>query len=195
MADATSETELTGRWIIDPTHSRIGFSTRHAMVAKVRGAFNDVQGDVTYDAQSPDDVRVDVTVQMGSVDTRNELRDEHLRGEDFLDVERYPLMTFVSTEIDEVEENEFVVIGELNIRETTRRLSIPLALIGVHADQFGNLRAGLEGSRRINRRDWGITWNTVLDDGGLLVGDKISLEFELSLIKQGDEVLPEPISA
>lgn len=195
MSETTQEQQLTGRWVFDAQHCRIGFSTRHAMVTKIRGAFNDFYGEAIYDADQPDASEVKLEVQMNSVDTRNAQRDEHLRSADFFDVATYPTMTFVSHKIDEVDQDEFVVVGDLTIRDMTRQVSIPLALVGVHADQYGQIRAGFEGSRRINRKDWGVTWNAALDGGGVIVSDKISLEFELSLVKQSDEVLPGPVSA
>lgn len=176
--------ELIGTWEIDPGHTRIGFATRHAMVTKVRGAFNDVSGRVVVDGEDPDAATATVTVQMASIDTRNAQRDEHLRSADFFDVETHPEMTFTSTRVEEVDEDAYMVTGDLTIRDTTRSVGIPLRLIGIDTDPFGNVRAGFEGTRRLDRREWGITWNTPLDSGGLLVSDKIQLEFELSLIKQ-----------
>ena len=176
---------ITGHWDIDPSHSRLGFSTRHAMVSRVRGAFNDVSGS----ADIADDL-AEVIIQTASVDTRSEGRDEHLRSADFFDVETYPEIRFVSSAIDEVDEGSYIVTGELTIRDMTKTVSVPLELIGVDTDPFGNLRAGLEGSRRIDRKDWGVTWNTKLDSGGVLVSDKITLEFELSLIKNVAEAAP-----
>lgn len=180
---------ITGHWDIDPSHSRLGFSTRHAMVSRVRGAFNDVSGfaDIAEDLA---DSKAEVIIQTASVDTRSEGRDEHLRSADFFDVETYPEIRFVSSAIDEVDEGSYIVTGELTIRDMTKTVSVPLELIGVDTDPFGNLRAGLEGSRRIDRRDWGVTWNTKLDSGGVLVSDKIALEFELSLIKNLYEAAP-----
>jgi len=175
---------LTGTWEIDASHTRIGFATRHAMVTKVRGAFNEVSGRVVVDAENPDASSATVTVQMASIDTRNQQRDDHLRSPDFFDVENYPEMTFTSTRIEEVDDDAYMVTGDLTIRDITRSIIVPLRLVGVDTDPFGNVRAGLEGSRRIDRRDWGVTWNTPLDSGGLLVSERIQLEFELSLIKQ-----------
>lgn len=177
---------LTGTWEIDPGHTRIGFSARHAMVTKVRGAFNDVTGRLVIDEADPASATATVRVAMASIDTRNQQRDDHLRSADFFDVETYPEMTFTSTRIEEIDENAYVVTGDLTIRDTTQSISVPLQLIGVDTDPFGNVRAGLEGSRRIDRRDYGISWNSPLDSGGLLVGDRIQLEFELSLIKQSE---------
>lgn len=185
----TENPGIIGHWDIDPSHSRLGFSTRHAMVSRVRGAFNDVSGfaDIADDLA---DSTAEVIIQTASVDTRSEGRDEHLRSADFFDVETYPEIRFASSAIDEVDEGSYIVTGELTIRDTTKTVSVPLELIGVDTDPFGNLRAGLEGSRRIDRKDWGVTWNTKLDSGGVLVSDKITLEFELSLIKNVAEAAP-----
>src|SRR5699024_2388416 len=189
LSPMTENPGITGHWDIDPSHSRLGFSTRHAMVSRVRGAFNDVSGfaDIAEDLA---DSKAEVIIQTASVDTRSEGRDEHLRSADFFDVETYPEIRFVSSAIDEVDEGSFIVTGELTIRDMTKTMSIPLELIGVDSDPDGNLRAGLEGSRRIDRKDWGVTWNAKLDSGGVLVSDKITLEFELSLIKKVDEAAP-----
>ena len=185
----TENPGIIGHWDIDPSHSRLGFSTRHAMVSRVRGAFNDVSGfaDIAEDLA---DSNAEVIIQTASVDTRSADRDTHLRSADFFDVKTYPEIRFVSSAIDEVDEGSFIVTGELTIRDMTKTMSIPLELIGVESDPFGNLRAGLEGSRRIDRKDWGVTWNTKLDSGGVLVSDKITLEFELSLIKNVAEAAP-----
>ena len=179
----SAQSELTGTWSIDPTHSRVGFSSRHAMVTKVRGAFNDVSGTAQLDAEDMSRSQVRVVLQVASVDTRSPQRDAHLRSADFFDAQQHPTIEFDSTAVDEVDENQFIVTGELTIRGVTRTISVPLELLGVDTDPFGQLRAGLEGSRRIDRKDWGVSWNTPLDSGGVLVSDKITLEFELSLVK------------
>ena len=179
----SAQSELTGTWSIDPTHSRVGFSSRHAMVTKVRGAFNDVSGTAQLDAKDMSRSQVRVVLQVASVDTRSPQRDAHLRSADFFDAQQHPTIEFNSTAVDEVDENQLIVTGELTIRGITRTISVPLELLGVDTDPFGQLRAGLEGSRRIDRKDWGVSWNTPLDSGGVLVSDKITLEFELSLVK------------
>lgn len=179
----SGQKELTGTWSIDPAHSRMGFSSRHAMVTKVRGAFNDVSGTAQLDAEDMSRSKVSVVLSVDSVDTRSPQRDAHLRSADFFDAQQHPTIEFDSTAVDEVDENQFIVTGELTIRGVTRTISVPLELLGVDTDPFGQLRAGLEGSRRIDRKDWGVSWNTPLDSGGVLVSDKITLEFELSLVK------------
>lgn len=174
---------LQGDWEIDPGHSRIGFVARHAMVTTVRGAFNDLEGHIHADPEL-ERSRVRVVLKTASVDTRNAQRDEHLRSEDFFNVEKWPDITFVSTHIDEVEESAFAVAGDLTIRDVTQQVILPLQLVGVETDAFGARRAGFSGSRRINRRDFGLEWNLPLDSGGVLVSEKITLEFEISAIKR-----------
>ena len=179
-----TDSALSGTWDIDPTHTRIGFAARHAMVTKVRGAFNEVSGTLVLDTENPSASSATLTVQMTSIDTRTPQRDEHLRSADFFDVGTYPEMTFVARRIEEVDEGSWIVDGALTIRDVTRDLAVPLRLVGIENDPFGAVRAGLEGSRRIDRRDWGISWNTPLDSGGLLVSESIQLEFDLSLVKR-----------
>lgn len=179
----TDTHSLTGHWEIDPAHTRLGFSTRHAMVTRVRGAFNEVSGWVDIDEENIAESKVAVVIKTASIDTRNPDRDTHLRSSDFFNVDEYPEIRFESTSIDEVDENSFVVTGDLSIRDVTKTVSIPLELVGIDTDQLGNLRAGLEGTRRIDRKDWDVRWNTPLGSGGVLVSDKITLEFELSVIK------------
>ena len=178
--------EYAGRWRFDPTHTRIGFSTRHAMVTKVRGAFNDFEGLITVDSDNPERSQVRLTVEVASIDTRNADRDQHLRTNDFFDAPHYPKITFVSSRVDHVDESHFIVSGDLTIRGVTKEISIPIDFVGVERDPTGNLRAGFEGSRRVDRRDFGLNWNTALDSGGVLVSDKVTLEFEVSAIKTED---------
>lgn len=178
---------LSGEWELDPAHTRIGFSARHAMVTTVRGSFNDVEGRFHADLDDMSKSTATVRLKAASVDTRNQQRDDHLRSPDFFDVEKWPEILFESTQIEEVEENAYIVTGDLTIRDITKQVTIPLELMGVQTDAFGAIRAGFEGSRRINRRDFGLEWNMPLDAGGLLVSERISLEFEISAIKQGND--------
>ncbi|MGO4493675.1 YceI family protein [Arthrobacter sp. 2YAF22_2] len=179
--------EYAGQWRFDPAHTRIGFSTRHAMVTKVRGAFNDVDGFITVDAENPERSKVELTVKVASIDTRNADRDQHLRTNDFFDAPRFPEITFVSSRVDQVDQGHFIVSGDVTIKGITKEISIPIDFIGVERDPTGTLRAGFEGSRRIDRQDFGLKWNTALDSGGVLVSDKVTLEFEVSAIKVDDD--------
>lgn len=182
--------QVNGDWEFDPQHTRIGFSAKHAMVTTVRGAFNEVTGHLHVDTEHPENSWAKVVMKTASVDTRVQQRDEHLRSADFFDAEKWPEITFVSTHIEEVDDRAFGVTGDLTIRDVTRQVMIPLALLGVETGAYGELRAGFEGSRRLNRRDFGLVWNTPLDSGGVLVSEKITLEFEISAVKvvaEGDE--------
>lgn len=177
------DSSLAGEWRIDHAHTRVGFSTRHAMVTKVRGAFSDVEGVINVDADDPTNSSVKVTIKVASIDTRNAQRDEHLRTNDFFDAPHYPEITFVSKRIDQIEENSFIVNGDLTIRGVTKEVALPIELVGIETDPFGFMRAGFEGSRRIDRKDFGVNWNAALDSGGVLVSDRILLEFEVSAVK------------
>jgi polyisoprenoid-binding protein YceI len=181
---ATDFTTLTGTYAFDPAHSRLGFVARHAMVTKVRGAFNEFEGSAVLDGQNPANSSATVTIQVASVDTRNAQRDGHLRTNDFLDVENYPTITFTSTSIAHVGGNDFEVTGDLTIKDVTKSVTIPLEFQGAAVDPFGNQRIGFEGSTQIVRSEYGVTYNAALETGGVLVSDKITLEFEISAIKQ-----------
>ena len=183
MTTATTFSELTGTYTIDVAHSRIGFVARHAMVTKVRGAFNDFEGTATIDGDNPENSSASVTLQVASIDTRQPQRDEHLRTNDFLDAAQYPTITFTSTAIKHVGGNDFEVTGDLTIKGVTKQITIPLEFQGAATDPFGNKRIGFEGSIQINRSDYGVTYNAALETGGVLVSDKITLEFEISAIK------------
>jgi polyisoprenoid-binding protein YceI len=176
-------TELTGTYTLDPAHSRIGFVARHAMVTKVRGAFNEFEGTATLDGANPASSSAQVTISTASIDTRNAQRDGHLRSNDFLAMDEYPQITFASTGARQVGESTFELTGDLTIKGVTNPITIPFSFEGAAKDPFGNLRVGFEGAVTINRKDYGITWNTALETGGVLVSDKVTLEFELSLVK------------
>ncbi|MGC9667972.1 YceI family protein [Planosporangium sp. 12N6] len=176
-------TALTGQYTLDATHTRIGFVARHAMVTKVRGAFNEFEGTANVDGADPSKSSASVTIKAASIDTRNEQRDGHLRTNDFLDPETYPEITFVSTAVQQLDETTFRVTGDLTIKGVTKSVTIDFSYEGAAKDPFGNLRIGFEGSTVINRKDFGITWNAALETGGVLVSEKITLEFEVSAIK------------
>jgi polyisoprenoid-binding protein YceI len=182
-AIATDLQTLTGTYTIDAAHSRFGFVARHAMVTKVRGAFNEFEGSAVIDGVDPSNSSVNVTLQVASVDTRNAQRDNHLRTNDFLDVDNFPVITFASTSVSHEGGNEFVVTGDLTIKDVTKSVALPLEFQGAAKDPFGNDRIGFEGSIVINRKDWGVSWNAALETGGVLVSEKVTLEFEISAIK------------
>ncbi len=186
MTTTTAPT-ATGTYRIDPTHSRIGFVARHAMITKVRGSFNEFAGAGYFDAENPSDSHLELTIQAASIDTRNADRDEHLRGNDFFDMETFPTITFASTSVEAVGADTYRVTGDLTIKDVTKLVTIDFDYAGTAVDPFGNSRLGLEGSVVVNRKDWGVNWNAALEAGGLLVSEKVTLEFEVSAIK-----VPEP---
>ncbi|HEY3736391.1 MAG TPA: YceI family protein [Jatrophihabitans sp.] len=183
MTTATDFSTLTGTYNFDPAHTRIGFSARHAMVTKVSGAFNEFEGSATLDGANPSNSSATLTVQAASVDTRQPQRDEHLRSSDFFELETYPTITFKSTAVTHKGGNDFEVTGDLTIKATTKSITIPIEFTGAAKDPFGNDRIGFEGETSLLRSEYGIEFNAVLETGGVLVSDKINLEFEISAIK------------
>ncbi|MDP9821282.1 YceI family protein [Nocardioides massiliensis] len=176
-------TDLTGTYTLDAGHSRLGFVARHAMVTKVRGAFNEFDGTATIDGDDLSKSSVNVTIQSASIDTRNEQRDGHLRSNDFLSPEEYPTITFVSTGVTKTGDASVEITGDLTVRGVTKSVTIPFDYEGAAVDPFGNERVGFEGSVVISRKEFGVEWNAPLEAGGVLVSDKVTLEFEISAIK------------
>ena len=183
MTTLTENKIAAGTYTLDASHSRIGFVARHAMVTKVRGSFNDFDATVVVDGDNLSASTARVAIKADSIDTRSEQRDGHLRSNDFLDVEGHPAITFASTEVTLVGDDVVRLTGDLTIKGVTRPLTFDVAYEGSAVDPFGNERIGFEGSVVINRKDWGVTWNAALEAGGVLVSDKITLEFEISAIK------------
>ena len=178
-----SNEQITGNYAIDPTHSRIGFSARHAMVTKVRGAFNEFSGSGHFDAANPANSSLELSLVTASIDTGNADRDGHLQSADFFDVEKFPAITFRSTSVSQSGDNTYSVTGDLTIRDKSNPVTFELEYTGAAKDPFGNERIGFEGATTVNRKDWDLTWNSPLDTGGVLVSEKITLEFDVSAVK------------
>ncbi|MDO5677246.1 MAG: YceI family protein [Propionibacteriaceae bacterium] len=175
--------ELKGTYVLDPSHTTFSFVTRHAMVTKVRGSFEEFEGQGVVDGANPSASHLEVKINAASVNTRNADRDGHIRSADFFDVENYPTITFKSTDFA-VHGNTVDVTGDLTIKDVTKSITIPLEYQGSAKDPFGNNRIGFEGSTQVLRSDFGLTWNAALETGGFLVSDKITLEIEVSAIEQ-----------
>jgi polyisoprenoid-binding protein YceI len=179
-----SSTQTT-KWTIDPTHAEVGFSVRHMMIATVRGRFGGVTGTVTVDEQNPKNSKVDVTIDAHSIDTRQEMRDNHLRSPDFFDVEQFPNLHFVSKRIEGDPRNgEFRVVGDLTIRGATREVELKATLEGEGRDPWGNERAGFSASGKLNRSEFGLNWNQALETGGVIVSDEVKLSIDVEVVKQ-----------
>ena len=187
MSTTTDTSTATGTYAIDPSHSRIGFVARHAMVTKVRGSFNEFEGTGYFDAEDPARSHLNLTIQAASIDTRSADRDGHLRSNDFFDMENHPQITFASTSVAKVDDETYRVTGDLTIKDVTRPVTVDFEYGGTATDPFGNHRLGLEGSVVVNRKDWGLDWNAPLGTGGVLVSEKVTLEFEVSAIKATDQ--------
>ncbi|SDC04798.1 Polyisoprenoid-binding protein YceI, partial [Raineyella antarctica] len=173
--------DLEGTYTLDASHTTIGFVARHAMVTKVRGSFGEFVGTATT-GRNLEGAKIDVTIQVASVDTKSPDRDGHLQSADFFDVASYPTITFTSTDIT-ASGDVLAVTGDLTIKDVTKSVTIDFEYAGAALDPFGNTRLGLEGSVVVDRKDFGLVWNAALETGGVLVSDKITLEFEISAIK------------
>jgi polyisoprenoid-binding protein YceI len=182
--DTAAVEALSGDYTVDPTHSRLGFAAKHAMVATVRGAFKVYSGEVHLDEEHPENSWAKVEIDVASVDTGNADRDGHLRTPDFFDVERFPKITFASTKVEKLDDDVYTLIGDLTINDKTNPVAVEFELTGTSNDPWGNFRAGFEGRATVNRRDWDLAWNVALDRGGVLVSEKVKLEFDIAAVKQ-----------
>jgi polyisoprenoid-binding protein YceI len=183
MTTAT-ENATTTTWTIDPTHTEVGFAVRHLMISTVRGRFGAVSGSVTLDEQNPQSSKLDVTIDTTSIDTRQEQRDGHLRSPDFFDVAQFPTMRFVSKKIEGDIRDEFKVFGDLTIRGVTKPVVLEVTAEGQGMDPWGNQRAGFSAKGKINRGDFGLTWNQLLEAGGVAVSDEVKLSIDVELVRQ-----------
>jgi polyisoprenoid-binding protein YceI len=174
---------LTGEWLIDPAHSRIGFSVRHAMITTVRGAFTEYESRLYFDGRQPTRSRADIVLYTASVDTGVEQRDAHVIGRQFLDSGAHPRMTFTSTAVRLVAADVYRMTGDLTIKGTTRPVDLDLTYIGHVTDVFGDERVGFDGTTTINRSDWGLTYDARLAQGGAMVSEKVRLQFDIAAIR------------
>ncbi|MFN3950548.1 YceI family protein [Microbacterium sp.] len=172
----------TGTWVLDPSHSEVTFSVRHMMISKVRGTFG-VKSATIVAPENPLDATVEASVDVTSVDTKDEGRDQHLRSAEFFDIETYPTMDFRSTGV-RLEDGDFLVDGDLTIRGITKPATFSLDFGGFGTDPWGNYKAGATAKTVINREDFGLTWNAALETGGVLVGKDVTIELDLQLSLQ-----------
>ncbi|MGV9254343.1 YceI family protein [Streptomyces sp. NPDC003697] len=174
---------LTGDYTIDPSHSTLGFVARHAMVTNVKGKFNDFTGTLHLDGSEPSRSTASLDITMAGIDTGSADRDGHLKSADFFKVDEFPTMTFRSTKAEALGGDDYRLTGDLTVLGVTKPVTIDLEFNGAATDPFGNERVGFEGKAEILRSEFGLTWNAALETGGVLVSDRIKLNFDISAIK------------
>lgn len=184
-ATATAtRTSTVPRWAIDPAHTSLTFRVRHMMITNVRGEFGKLQGEALFDPERPERASVKVEVDVASINTNEDQRDAHLRSADFFDAESYPTMTFESKRVARKGDG-YEITGDLTIRGTTREIVLRVDdVTAEHTDPWGGQRIGASASAKIKRSDFGMTWNTALEAGGVLVGDEVTIGVDVSLVKQ-----------
>jgi polyisoprenoid-binding protein YceI len=180
MTTTSKLSELTGDYVLDTAHTRIGFVARHTMATKVRGQFDEFEGSAHLDGDDPSESSAELTIQAKSIQTRNQQRDEALRSK-FLDMGNHPAITFTSTKVEQAGDTNFKVTGDLTIRGVTKPLTLDFELTGAENDPWGNFRVGFESSVTISRKDWGVNWNAATE---VLVSEKVTLEFDVAAIRQ-----------
>jgi len=182
MSAVQSATKLSaGVWNIDASHSSVAFVVRHLVVSKVRGRFDTFSGSINV-AEDPLQSTAEAIIDVASVNTSDEGRDGHLRAPDFFDAAQFPTITFRSTSV-RPKGDDFVLVGDLTIKGVTKPVEIDLEFNGVEGDPWGGTRAGFSAETEINRKDWGLEWNMVLETGGVVVGDKVKIQLEVEAVK------------
>ncbi|WP_380278312.1 YceI family protein [Kitasatospora purpeofusca] len=183
VAEGPDLGHLSGDWTIDTTHSEIGFSVRHAMVTNVKGRFTEYDGKLHLDGTTPANSSAELVIKVGSIDTNQAQRDEHLRTGDFFSAETFPEMSFRSTAAERVRDDSYRLTGNLTIKDVTRPIVLDLDFTGTAVDAYGVDRVGFEGKAVLDRTDWGLTYNAALETGGVLIGEKVKLTFDISAVK------------
>ena len=183
MTAPTTTTPTVTTWTIDPAHTLVEFSAKHMMIATVKGRFAEVEGTVRIDEANPSASSAQAVIKAASLDTRTEQRDAHLKSADFLEVEKYPELRFVSTKVEPLGGDRYRVTGDLTIRDVTRPVVLDVTHEGQSKDPWGGERMGFSATTRIDRRDFGLVWNQSLETGGVLVSNDIRINLEVELVK------------
>ena len=171
-------------WKIDPAHSQVTFSVRHMMISNVSGRFEKFTGMVDFNEKDVARSSVEVQIDPSTINTREPQRDAHLKSPDFLNIEKFPSITFKSKKIELVDSNHGRVIGDLTIRDITHEVVLDVEYAGTAKSPYGTVNAGFSASTKINRKEWNLTWNVALETGGVLVGDEIKVNIELEIVRQ-----------
>ena len=174
----------TTKWVLDPTHSELGFKIKHLMISNVSGNFNkfDVLAETRTDSFA--DANITANIDVTSINTNNAQRDEHLRNADFFEVEKFPTISFRSTKIEQKDDDTFHITGNLTIKETTKPVTVIAEYSGTTQDPWGNTKAGFSLSGKLNRKDFGVSYNAALETGGVMLGEELKLTGEIQLVKQ-----------
>lgn len=180
---APATTAIPTTWSIDPAHSHVEFAVRHLMISTVKGRFGVVTGTLTTDESDPPKGEVEVSIDASSIDTREAQRDAHLKSADFFDVERFPAITFRGSRISDVSGDRFKLTGDLSIHGVTREVTLDVTSEGRGKDPWGGERAGFSATTKIKRSEFGLTWNQVLETGGIAVGDEIKIALDIEAVK------------
>ena len=173
----------TTKWSVDPTHSEIGFKVKHMMFTNVSGNFANFDATVTTDGDNFGNAKFDFSADIDSVNTGNADRDNHLKSADFFDAEKFPKISFTSTGFTQKSDDEYVLTGNLTVRGVTAPVTLDVEFGGIAKDPWGNTKAGLSATGKLNRKDFGLTWNSALETGGVLVGEEVKLHIELQFVK------------
>jgi len=169
---------------IDPQHSSAGFKVRHLMISNVKGEFSKVKGSVDFDSASPSAARIDAIIDVGNINTGEPQRDAHLKSPDFFDVAKFPNITFKSKKVTRVEANKYKALGDLTIHGVTREVTLDVEATQEVKDPWGNQRFGANATTKINRKDFGLTWNKALETGGVMVGDDVDITIDVELVRK-----------
>jgi polyisoprenoid-binding protein YceI len=172
------------KWVLDPTHSEIGFKIKHLMITNVSGNFNKFEVSADTDGDDFTTAQINTKIEVESVNTNNSQRDAHLRNADFFEVEKYPFITFKSTRIEKVDDDNYNLFGDLTIKQTTKPVKLALEFGGVTKDMYGNHKAGFSLAGKINRHEFGVTYNPILETGSVALGEEIKINGEVQLVKQ-----------
>lgn len=178
----------TKKWVLDPAHSELQFKVKHMMVSNVTGYFNRFNIEVETSDEEMENARIQFTADADSIYTKNEQRDEHLKSKDFFDRDHHPQLRFESTSFKKIDESDYALQGNLTIRDITKPVKLQVTFGGEAKDPWGNIKAGFSVSGKINRKDWGLTYNTVLETGGVMVGDEIRIFAEIQMKQLIEEV-------
>ncbi len=181
---AISATSFAQNWKLDGAHSKIKFSTKYLLITDVDGEFQKVDG--TFSSSKPDwsDLQANVTIDVTSVSTDNEMRDKHLKGDDFFNAEKYPTISFKSKSVKKISDKQFVLVGDLTIRDVTKTVELPVVYNGTVKDPWGNTKAGFKASGKLDRKEYGLKWSNSAATGEAVVGDNVEFSIDLVLIKQ-----------